>query len=109
MAYKQIIVYPKELETSQTLQFTLTYPLDLIGIYLSGGAADRTVQLWIKKANDVSVLDSRRLLQNTPVIATDFTRVGGEIDIPLQAGDSIYASSSGSGVNILLVAEDPRV
>jgi hypothetical protein len=109
MAIEQRLFGPKEVSTDQTLEYTVTYPVTIVGIYLSGGAANRTVQLWVRPAIATAILDNQRLLQASPVVATDFSRYGGEINYPLIEGDKVYVQASGAGVNITLVGVDNRV
>jgi len=80
MAIEQRLFGPKEASTDQMLEYTVTYPVTIVGIYLSGGDTNRTVQLWVRPAVATAVLDSQRLLQASPVIATDFSRYGGELN-----------------------------
>lgn len=103
------IVGPKEISTSQTLEATIYgEPMDLKSIHLSNtGAVDRTVTMWLKPQEAVSILASHKLLGDVAVLANDIKSFK-DLGIPLHVNDKFYFQADDVGVNLIVSVEDKR-
>lgn len=107
MAISEIIVGPKELETSDTLQLTLTKDYNITGIYISNrtaGTLTADVRLVPPSGSSINAF---RFVPSASIFANDLRPIF-PIEIPLKLGSKIYASAGGAGINIWIVATDPR-
>lgn len=93
---------PAELPTSDTLLYTAPGSRTITDIYVTEtGGATPTITIYIVPATD-DAASANKFLGGFSTIANDMRPVTG-LKIPILAGEKIYGSASGTGVNLIIV------
>lgn len=103
ISFIERLVGPKELETTNTLQYTCPGPGQgrrITSILLIQDGNARAVTFYLVPAGQ-SVANGFKILNALPTRANDTFPVL-ELDIALRTGDTLWGSSSGAGTNIII-------